>query len=105
MKSILTQNLNIEDDRLKVLVNRYQRNAPASLNDIKTALDVRNPILIPNHFSSVSHSIDTGVAIAEAAANSPVTKALRMMAGELNGGTMQLPRNIFSRSISAILRS
>ena len=105
MKSILTQNLNIESERLKVLVNRYQSNAPASLDDIKTALNVRSPILIPNHFSSVSHSIDTGVPIADGAANSPVTKALKVMADELNGRATQPPKNIFSRSISAILRS
>ncbi len=45
------------------------------------------------------------VAIAEAAANSPVTKALRVMARELSGDTTSIPKNIFSRSISAILRS
>lgn len=105
MKTILTQNLNIESERLKVLVNRYQSNAPASLDDIKTALNVRSPILIPNHFSSVSRSIDTGVPIADEAPNSPVTKALRLMADELNGEVTQPPKNIFSRSISAILRS
>ena len=105
MKSILTQNLNIESERLKVLVNRYQSNAPASLDDIKAALNVRSPILIPNHFSSVSRSIDTGVPIADEAKNSPVTKALRMMADKLNGEATQPPKNILSRSISAILRS
>lgn len=105
MKNILTQNLNIQSSRIRLLVNRYQSNAAASISDICETLDLEDPILIPNHFPSVSRSIDTGVPILESSSGSPISKALKKMEFALDGQMPLHMSNIFSRSISNFLRS
>jgi pilus assembly protein CpaE len=105
MKNILTQNLNIQSSRIRLLINRYQSNAPASLSDIRDTLELEDPILIPNHFASASRSIDTGVPILEGAPGSPISKALKKMEVALNGQMQPHMANIFTRSISTFLRS
>jgi pilus assembly protein CpaE len=105
MKSILTQNLNIQSSRIRLLVNRHQSNAAASISDICDALDFEDPILVPNHFPSASRSIDTGVPILESSPGSPISKALKKMEFALDGQMPLHMSNIFTRSISTFLRS
>jgi len=105
LKQMLTQALGIEPKRLRILVNRYASNSPASLDDIRDALELERPILVPNHFPSVSRSVDTGVPISEGSPSSPVTKSLRALDDVLNGHQARPLPNIFARSISSLLRS
>jgi pilus assembly protein CpaE len=105
MKNILTRNLNIAPERIHVLVNRYQSNAATSLDDIQEALGCESPLMIPNHFASVSRSVDTGIPISEEAPSSPVSKALKKLEGRLTGQPEQPPQNIITRSLSSFLRS
>jgi len=105
LKQMITQGLGIDAKRLRPLVNRYSSSAPASLDDIREALGLAEPILVPNHFASVSRSVDTGVPIAEGASNSPVTKALKVLDDSLNGPPSRPQPNIFARSISSLLGS
>jgi pilus assembly protein CpaE len=70
-------------DKVKLLVNRHEKNGVISVEDMSQTLGQGVFRTIPNSFSAVANSIDQGVPILKLAPRDPVSKALREMAGAL----------------------
>ncbi len=70
-------------DKIKLVVNRFEKRAPLSLGEVAAALGREVFRTIPNSFASVSDSVNQGIPIAKLTARDPVARALHDMAGEL----------------------
>ena len=101
---LVQSDLGIERDRVVVAVNRYRRDSTIELSDIKRTLKTERTLLIPNHYKSVSESIDAGVPLHTYAKSSPVTKALVDAARDFGGEPVHAP-SFLSRKLAGLLRT
>lgn len=74
---ILRQELGIDDSRVSIIVNRFEKNSVILLEDIKYALSVDSLVNIPNHYRSTAESVNNGVPLIEISSKSNVSKGLR----------------------------
>lgn len=81
----LKNELGVAPERIRIVVNRYQREALVELADVKRSLGVENLITIPSHYRSALESADSGVTLFDADRSSPVVRALRELANALTG--------------------
>jgi pilus assembly protein CpaE len=72
-------------DKVKLLVNRHEKGAAITVEDVAQALGYEVYRTIPNSFSAVAASVNQGVPIVKLAGRDPVAKALREMAAALAG--------------------
>ena len=85
VRTILKNELGIAPERIRVAINRYQKDALVELPDIKRSLSVENVVTIPSHFRSALESADSGVTLFDADRSSSVVRALRELANGLTG--------------------
>jgi pilus assembly protein CpaE len=99
---ILKSELGVPPERIRVVVNRYQKDALVELPDIRHSLGVETALTIPSHYRSALESADSGVPLYDAERNSPVARALRELAtalsGEANAQRGGLLRRVFRLS-------
>jgi pilus assembly protein CpaE len=74
---ILHNELNVDADRINVVVNRYSKSLPILIKDIETALHTDSLIRIPNQYRVTSESVNSGVPLSELDRKAAVTKGLR----------------------------
>lgn len=74
-------------DKLKLIVNRHQKNGTIALADAVEALGHQVFRTIPNSFATVTASINHGMPIIKLAARDPVAKAVCEMAASVAGST------------------
>ncbi|MGH8353197.1 MAG: AAA family ATPase [Pseudomonas sp.] len=82
---ILRDELAVRGEHLQVVVNRYNKAAPISLRDIGAALRCTELQKLPNDFTVVSQSQNTGVPLDLQAPRAPITLALHELSKELIG--------------------
>ncbi|MBK5417646.1 AAA family ATPase [Pseudomonas sp. TH31] len=97
---ILREDLGVRGDQLQVVVNRYDKAAAISLKDIGEALRCMNLSKLPNDFSLVSQSQNTGVPLGLHAPRAAITVALRDLAEELVGHQMTGNKGLFKRAFN-----
>jgi pilus assembly protein CpaE len=102
---VLRKDLAIPEERLLLVVNRYDKKSPVGLTDIRNALHVDEPVLIPNDFRNVTSSINAGTPLYELARAAPVTKALKSLQTQLGGRDTRGRQGVLARTFSAILRT
>ena len=74
--------LGYSEDKLRLIVNRYNNKSEITLDDVKNTL--RMPVFksIPNNYSVVEESVNHGVPVVKLASRSPVAKILLEMGAE-----------------------
>jgi pilus assembly protein CpaE len=87
LQRILLHELGVAPERIRVLVNRYQKDALVELADIKRSLSAEALLTVPSHYRSALESADSGVTLYDADRNSNVIRALRELTTSLTGGT------------------
>lgn len=70
-------------DKVKPVVNRYERGGPVRLDDLEHALGVPAYATLPNDFGAVSNSINQGVPVLQLARRSAMAHAIRDFAQAL----------------------
>ncbi len=70
-------------DKLKVILNRYERGGTIDLANVETTTQLKVHRTIPNGHAAVSESINQGIPLLELAPRDPVSRALRGWAEEL----------------------
>ncbi|MCL4746886.1 MAG: AAA family ATPase [Burkholderiaceae bacterium] len=70
-------------DRLRLIVNRYEKGGDISITDIESALDLKLTLSVPNNFGPVAYSINRGMPILKHAPRDVVSKALNQLADSL----------------------
>ncbi|WP_137109106.1 AAA family ATPase [Pseudomonas asiatica] len=101
---ILRDDLGVRGNQLEVVVNRYDKAAPVSLKDIGEALRCTNIVKLPNDFSVINQSQNTGVPLGLQAPRSAITQALRGLAEELVGKQVATDSGLFKRAFKRVFR-
>lgn len=83
------QALGYSRNKIRPLVNRYEKGGNISLDDVESALGVKIFGTIPNSYESVSSSVNQGIPIVQIARNDPVTKALNVFVQHLAGEVVE----------------
>ncbi|MBF7728645.1 AAA family ATPase [Pseudomonas sp. N040] len=85
---ILRDELGVQSGNLHVVVNRYNKAASISLQDISTALQCSLLHKLPNDFVAVTESQNSGIPLAMQAPRAPITQALDQLSKELLGTSL-----------------
>lgn len=90
--------LNYPDNKLRMIVNRYEKNADISLADIEETLSMKMFKIVPNDYATVNKSVNHGIPVVKLEPRSPVTKMIQEIAHELSHGVDQrsLLKKLFS---------
>lgn len=81
--SILRRELGLADSQITVVVNRFSKNSPVSLKDVRNALTGLRIVTLPNDYNRVSQSINMGSPLLESAPKAAITRDLVRMAETL----------------------
>jgi len=105
LQQILKGELGVPTDRMRVVVNRYNKDALVQLDDIHRSLGEVEILTVPSHYRSALESTDTGVPLYDVDRDSTVVRALQKVAHAL-AGTDDKPRSgLLSRVLPGIFRS
>jgi len=90
--------LGYPEEKLKLIVNRYEKNADISITDIESTLDQKIFKVVPNDYMVVTRAVNQGIAAIKLARRSPVAKSLQEIAHELShtAGQASLLRKLFT---------
>ena len=82
---LVTKELAVPMDRIRVVLNRYSKNALIEKVDVKNALKVDRIAVIPNQYKLVSESVDSGVPLMKVARSSAIGKAIQNLQQLVSG--------------------
>lgn len=85
MLRVLKDELAIPNERLQVIVNRYQEKSAVSLTDIREALQPGALLLVPNDFKRVAEAVNVGASLLDTERNAAITKSFVKLAAKLSG--------------------
>lgn len=85
MLRYLTQYLGVPEERITVVINRWDKKAPLSSGDIEKALGMKDLLCIPNDFALVAESANLGIPLLEVSPSSQVSRSMLRMAEMLSG--------------------
>jgi pilus assembly protein CpaE len=106
LRTLLIRELGIQPDKIRLVINRFDKNASVELNDIGRALGVDKSefSLIPNSYREVAESMNMGIPMLDHAPSSIVTKAIMQLESELTGSPRGKQSGIFSRTFANLIR-
>jgi pilus assembly protein CpaE len=93
----LLRSLGYPREKLRIIVNRYDKGEEITLADVEEALGVPVDQTIPNGYQAVAYSINHGVPVLKSAPREPVAKTLSAMADRLAPQPAQRKRGWFGR--------
>ena len=79
----LLRSLGYGREKLRVVVNRYEKGGDIGLDDVEGALGLPVEVHIPNSFQAVAYSVNHGVPLLKSAPRDAVAKVLAEMADRL----------------------
>lgn len=85
MIQLITKELAVPMDRLRLIVNRHTKNSLIDIDDIKGALKIEQISVIPNQYKLVSESIDSGIPLMQSSKNSAAGKAIKRLQNSVCG--------------------
>jgi len=91
----LLRSLGYGREKLRVVVNRYEKGGDISLADVEGALGLPVEVHIPNSFHAVAYSVNHGVPLLKSAPRDAVAKVLAEMADRLAPQPAQRKRSWF----------
>jgi pilus assembly protein CpaE len=100
----LRRELGVSKDRIVAVVNRYQKDARITTEDIRTTLGCAELALIPSDFATVSACLDSGAALLSYAPNASITRAVEALQITL-GGAGSERQGFLGRSLSGFIKS
>ncbi|MBU2675879.1 MAG: AAA family ATPase [Gammaproteobacteria bacterium] len=104
MIHLLTKELAVPKDRIKVIANRYSKKSIIDGDDIKKALKIERIWIIPNQYQQVSESVDTGIPLMQDAKNSAAGKAIQMLEQNVRGiDSEESPAGLLGRALPSFL--
>ena len=103
--AILKDELLIPDDRIQLVVNRYDKASVVTIDDINKTLQSDSAMLVPNDYKNVMQSENIGIPLNEYAKNSLITSTLIELTEQLLGKTVKQKENLLFRVITNLARS
>jgi pilus assembly protein CpaE len=86
---ILHQVLGVPRDRIKIVVNRYDKSGSVRSGDVRDALGFDEVSTLPSDFKRVNHSINIGSPLLHAARSAPITRGMMQLAHSLRSAKEQ----------------
>lgn len=99
----LRTDVGIAKDQLCVVINRYEKSADVTAEDIQKTLACNPPTLVPNDFKSVSECVNSGTALLDYAGSSTITRAVMTLETRLGGTSAQSRPGVIARTFSNLL--
>jgi pilus assembly protein CpaE len=99
----LRSDVGVSKDQLCVVINRYEKAADVTAEDIQKTLVCNAPTLVPNDFKSVSECINSGTALLDYAGSSAITRAVMTLETRLGGSSAQSRPGVIARTFSNLL--
>lgn len=99
----LRADLRLSKDQLVVVVNRFEKHAPVSIDDVRKTLNCDDPVLVPNDFKTVSECINSGTPLLNYARGSAITKAIMGLETRLGGASAKARSGGFGKVFSGLL--
>ncbi len=104
MIQLITKELAVPMNRIRIVVNRHVKNSLIDTDDISGALKVKRMAVIPNQYKLVSESIDSGVPLMQSAKNSAAGKAIQRLLHDVCGVDETIPApSILGRVLPSFL--
>jgi len=100
----LRRELGVGKDRIVTVVNRYQKNARITTEDIRTTLACTDLVLIPSDFATVSTCLDTGAPLLSDAPGAAIKRAVEALQMRLGGASGAQP-GFLARQFSGFMKS
>ena len=104
LMNCLRRDLGVSAERIITVINRYEKDAGISPEDIRNALSCGEPMLVPNDFRSVSECIATGQPLLNQARSAAITKAVMTLETRLSGSAAPERPSLFARTLSNFIR-
>ena len=82
---VLRRDLDVADDRIGIVINRYDRKSRFQLSDMERALEIEKFALIESDFAVVDAATNLGIPVYDYMRNAPITQSLVKFARELGG--------------------
>lgn len=101
LMGILRDDMGVATQRIDVVVNRFDKSAAVTVDDISEALSCAEPVRLPNDYSVVNESQNAGVPLALHAPKAPITQAIRQLAQTLIGTEATAP-GLFKRTFGRL---
>lgn len=95
--SILTKELALPQERIRVILNRYSKRSAVTLEDVQRALGLANVVTVPNYFELSLDSIDTGMPLFDVDKDTALVRSLRDLQAHLNGVTRPARTGLLGR--------
>lgn len=89
--------MGIADERIGVVVNRWDKRLALTIGDIEKALGIDGVTCIPNDFAKVAESANLGIPLLEVAPASPVSRSVVRLAEDLSGKKTVIAQSGFGR--------
>ena len=83
--SILTQELGLPRERIRVILNRCNKRSAVQLADVQRTLEIPKIVCVPNHYQLSLDSIDTAKPLFDLDKDAGVVRALHELQMELGG--------------------
>lgn len=80
------RSLGYPPEKIRLLVNRFEKGGDLSLGDLEQTLGVKNVRTIPNSYQAVASAVNQGVPLARIARGNPVARSLEELAMSLCPG-------------------
>ena len=97
---LVSSELGVPREAIEVIVNRYSQKHSITAQDIQQALKHEQLSTVPNDFTRVSDSVNSGRPLLESARNAPVTRTLQGMAQRLSGSEAVHHGGVLKRAVS-----
>ena len=101
--NILRLELGIPEERVIVVVNRFQKSAAVTQVDVEQTLNRKELIVIPNDYQNVIDSINAGIPMYEHSKGSRIATALMLLETRLGGYSQDVTQGRFARTVASIL--
>lgn len=99
----LRTDVGVAKDQLCVVINRYEKTADVTADDIQKTLACNEPMLVPNDFKSASECVNSGTALLDYAGSSAITRAVMTLETRLGGTSAQARPGMLARTFSNLL--
>lgn len=91
------KSLGYAEEKIRLLVNRHEKNSDISLEDIERTLGKKIYRTVPNSFNAVAASVNQGVPLIKMAKNNPVAKSIQDLGQTLVQEQLAKNENWWSR--------
>lgn len=82
---VMRRDLDIPDHRILVVLNRYDKSAPISIEEVAKALKHQPILTMPNDFKHVTESLNNGLPLQQIARRAPISRALHALSEQVTG--------------------